>query len=354
MAGVGVTQYHAFDRGKLYRLTDSHWLPIVRGEYPFPFDWAIFGSNACNHACSWCMYRQNGEQFDRPGMLPRELYLRAVRDAARTGAKSIHFSGGGEPLLNPYAIEAMGLAGDLGLYVVLSTNGRFLTPEVASIVDRIRVSLNAGSEHQHWLTNHGGEGKGDWHEVLDAIRASAPKRKRDIGLAFAVDHHNYKELYWFCQLAADLGVDFVHIRPAFWYDKADDAATRAIMPEALTLCDGARHDFGDRLEIRAITDTFDNVWKDRAFTRCRAILSHITLTATGEFAVCQDRTDLRFGYDYKHGRAFEEIWGSKEHRALVESIVDPGVLASCPRCIFGPRNELIDAIETDAPRIDMV
>jgi MoaA/NifB/PqqE/SkfB family radical SAM enzyme len=347
-------KYHAFDRGKLYRLTDSHWLPITRGEYPFPFDWAIFGSNACNHSCSWCMYRQNREQFDQPGMLPRALYMRAVEDAARTGAKSIHFSGGGEPLLNPHTPDAIRLAGDRGVYAILSTNGRFLTPEIAGTVDRIRVSLNAGTEAQHFRTNHAAGGKSDWREILDAIGASAPSRKRDIGLAFAVDHHNFHEIYIFCQVAADLGVDFVHIRPAFWYDAADDAATRAIMPDALALSDQARRDFGERLEVRAITDTFANVWEQRSFSRCRAILSHITLTATGQFAVCQDRTDLRFGYGYKTGEAFESIWGGDEHRAMVESIVAPGKLEQCPRCIFGPRNEIIDAIERDDPRIDMV
>lgn len=356
MAGVAVTgdKYHAFDRGKLFRLTDSHWLPILRGEYPWPYDWSIYPSNACNHACSWCMFRQNREQFDNPGNLPRALMLRAVEDAARLGARMIHFAGGGEPLLNPHTLEALTLAHDRGLTNVLSTNGRFLTPAIAAVSHRIRVSLNAGSEHQHWLTNHAGEGRSDWREILDAIRQSAPARKRDIGLAFAVDHHNFREIYLFCQLAADLGVDFVHLRPAFWYDADDDAKTRAVMPDALELSDAARRDFGGKVEIRAITDNFDNIWAARTYDRCLAVLSHVTLTATGEFAVCQDRMDLRFGATYKTGTAFEDIWGSAEHRALVNSIVAPGVLEHCPRCVFNGRNEVLAALATDTPRIDMI
>jgi len=347
---------------------------IIAGEMPFPIDWHIFPSNKCNHKCVWCMYRQNGEQFNFAKILPREVLLRGVRDAARTGANLIHFSGGGEPLINKHTPEAMELAQALGrerpmgrrheLKIALSTNGRLLTPEIARLVDYIRVSLNAGTAEQHTATNHAGEGPGDWHTILENIAKAEPYARQDLGLGFVVDHLNYRDIYAFCEVAAKLfngrGTHvrqrFVHIRPAFYYDPTDDAATRACMPEALELCDKARRDFEGLVDIHALTDKFDGYWTPRSYTQCRAVLTGTTLRATGDFAVCQDRVDLTFGNvpSYKDGASFEDVWYSDEHRAVIASIYAGAELDTCPRCVWGGRNKRIDAWERDELRINLV
>ncbi len=84
----------------------------------------------------------------------------------------------------------------------------------------------------------------------------------------------------------------------------------------------------------------------------------MTLRATGDFAVCKDRTDLTFGHtpSYKRGATFEDVWHSDEHKAIVATIHDGegGALHACPRCVWGPRNKVIDAIEQDDLRIALV
>jgi pyruvate-formate lyase-activating enzyme len=240
---------HRFNSLKILRHYDR-LEAITRGEEPYPLDWHIYPSNVCNHKCTWCMFRQNGEQFDFRVILPREVLLRAVRDAARTGAKLIHFSGGGEPLINKATPEAMALAQELGVKVALSTNGRLLTPDIAKLVDYIRVSLNAGTPEQHHATNHGGDAGdvGDWHIILENIAKAAPYARQDLGLGFVVDYENYGDIEPFCAVAAALfgGQDteahqrFVHIRPGFYYDAEKDAKTRAVMPDAFAACERAK------------------------------------------------------------------------------------------------------------------
>lgn len=345
---------------------------IAAGEHPYPVDWHIFPSNKCNHKCTWCMYRQNGEQFDFPVLLPRETLLRAVGDAARTGATLIHFSGGGEPLINKHTIEAMRLAQalaserparELPLKIALSTNGRLLTPEVAGLVDYIRVSLNAGTAKQHTATNHAGDGPGDWDEIIQRIEACAPLARQDIGLGYVVDYENYGDIYEFCKIASRiLGQTspsrqrFVHIRPGFYYESAKDEATKAIMPEAFEASERAKRDFGHLIDIYAIAEKFDGYWTPRKFSKCRAVLTGTCLRATGDFAVCQDRTDLSFGAKYKRGTPFEDIWGSPEHLTMLARLHDGagGELPICPRCVWGGRNTLIDSIEADTLRIALV
>jgi sulfatase maturation enzyme AslB (radical SAM superfamily) len=307
------------------------------------------------------MFRQNGEQFDFPVILPRRTLLRFVEDAARLGGTVIQFEGGGEPLINKHTLDALRLANSLGIKTAMSTNGRLLTPAVASSVDYLRISLNAGTAEQHWKTNHGSDpnDRGDWDIIIDNIRRSAPARRQDIGLAFVLDADNYGDIPAFVDLAAELDADFVHIRPAFHYDPVDDARVRAVMPQALALCQASQEAHaGERLKIFAITEKFEGYWTPRTYHACRAVWTGVTLRATGDFAVCKDRTDLVWGHapSYQGGAAFEDCWHSDERRMLIARIHDGegGELSACPRCVWGPRNTLIDAIETDEMRIDLI
>lgn len=361
-----MTDLHRFNNLKL--LTHPDRLDtIVAGGCPFPIDWHIYPSNICNHACSWCMFRQNGEQANYAVKLPRDLLLRAVFDAAETGATLIHFSGGGEPLLNRHTLEALQYAQRLSdaaggtprqrLRVAMSTNGALLTPEVAALVDYLRISLNAGTAAQHTHTNHGGQPghPGDWDAILARIAEALPHARGDVGLGFVVDHENYRDILPFCREAALLGVHFVHIRPAFYYEAELDAAVRAAMPDALKLCQTAQWELRSHpLKIFALSDKFDGYWSPRTYHACRAVLTGVCLRATGDFAVCQDRTDLTFGGAYRTGTPFREIWGSDEHRAVVARIHDGAELDRCPRCVWNRRNQIIDAWERDDLRIALV
>lgn len=328
---------------------------IAAGELPYPIDWHIYPSNICNHSCSWCMFRQNNEQFDHRVMLSRDLLLKAVDDAARTGAVLIHFSGGGEPLLNKYTWEAVERASEHGISVALSTNGSHLDKEIVKNVDFIRVSLNAGTKEQHNKTNHANDGRSDWEKIIANIKDVVPYKKRDIGLAFVVDFDNVGDIYNFCSISVDCGVDFVHIRPAFWYDSDKNLLTRGAMPLAIEQSERAKKDFGDKLKIFTITEKFEGFWTPRIYNKCYAVSTGICLTATGDFAVCQDRTDLRFGKAYSEGALFEDVWHSEEHRKLIESIVSPGELSKCPRCVWNKRNEIIQEVFVkDEMRLDLV
>lgn len=335
---------------------------ITRGEEPYPIEWVVYPSNVCNHKCVFCIFRQNGEQFgENRVILPGSLLMRFVEDAARLKGSVIQFEGGGEPLINKHTPAALSRANELGIKTAMSTNGRLLSPEIAATVDYIRVSLNAGTAEQHWRTNHGADvtDKGDWDIIVDNIRRSVPHKRKDIGLAFVIDPGNYRDILPFCYLAAELGVDFVHIRPAFYYEPDTDAQVRALMPVALDLCNQARAELeGHPLKIYALTDKFEGYWTPRQYHNCRAVWTGAVLRATGDFAVCKDRPDLVWGRQpsYKAGASFEDCWHSDEHRQLIAQIHDGdgGHLSACPRCVFHQRNVLLSAIDTDELRIDLV
>ncbi len=341
----------------------------TNNRFPFPLDWHIYPSNVCNHKCTWCMFRQPAGGAGTPEQdirvqLPDDVLFRAVSDAGETGAQLVHFSGGGEPLLHRQTLAAMEQAKGLRLTVALSTNGRLLTPAVASKCDHLRVSLNAGTAKQHHKTNHAGDpnDRGDFDEIIERVRESAQYAAGDVGLGFVVDHENLYDILPFVKLAVEIlkpvngRQRFVHIRPAFYFDSEKDKQVRAFMPYILKLCDEAREKYGGRgVEIHAVTSGFDGYWTPRSYQSCKAILTGICLRATGDFAVCQDRTDLTFGAGYRHGQPFREIWGSPEHLAVVDTIVQHGELERCPRCVWNGRNEMLnDLMHNDRVRWKMV
>ena len=355
--------YHRFQSMKLLAYAERSLLPITRGEMPYPIDWTIYPSNACNHKCTWCLYRQPApdghiEQIDNRVLLPREVLMRAVNDAYHHDAVMIHFAGGGEPLVHTATYDALCLAQQHNLRVALSTNGSLLTPEIAEQVDYLRISLNAGTPEQHWRTNHESDpnARTDWYEILARIKAAARTKRKDIGLGFVVDHENYQDIEPFCAVSVDCGVDFVHIRPAFYYDAEQNARVRAIMPTALAACERAKLAHGERVRIFAITEKFDGYWSERTYHQCRAVLTGICLRATGDFAVCQDRTDLTFGHSpsYLNGADFASVWHSSEHKDVIAKIHDGAELDKCPRCVWNKRNEIIDAVARDDFRLALI
>ena len=109
-------------------------------------------------------------------------------------------------------------------------------------------------------------------------------------------------------------------------------------------------------DIFAISEKFDGYWTPRTYHACQAVHTGVCLRATGDFAVCQDRTDLTFGSAYRDGATFEEVWHSDERASLIARIHDGagGELSACPRCVWNKRNELIAAWERDDLRIALV
>jgi GTP 3',8-cyclase len=294
---------------------------IAKGNLPYPVIWHIYPTNICNHNCSFCIMKSE----HGIATLPKEILFKAIEDANITEAKTIHFSGGGEPLLHKDIVEVINYAKKYGLKVALSTNGTFLTQEIYDLVDFPRVSLNAGTKEVHEKLM----GAKTFDLIVENLRKLKDRKK--MGLAFVLTYHNVKDIISFCQLADILEVGFVHIRPAYL---KDDGKTRAIMEEANEYVAQAKRYF-QKLDIYAMNDKFDGYWNERKYDKCRATPMNVVLKANGRFIPCQDRLDLEFG-DYKN-QTFKGIWKSEEHKILINNIN----MDICPRCVMTKTNEII-------------
>jgi len=299
---------------------------ILRGKFESPVVLHVYPTNLCNSNCNFCIMKQ--EQMNQVS-LSEDIFQRLIDSANSMGIKSIHVSGGGEPTLYPHLHHVQKFEG----FKVLSTNGIALTPGLASMFNRVRVSLNAGTAQTHRLITrtHGFE---QIVKNIQEVKLWCCK-KVVLGLGFVLSYDNWQDVFPFCKLADELRVDFVHIRPAYFRDKEQDEKVRAIIEPAYHLCEAARKLTKTRLF--SISEKFEGYWSERQYKRCLASPLHGVVTATGELIVCQD-VFIRFG-DLYH-LTLEDIWGSEEHKRAIAEID----IEDCPRCVMNKPNEIMEHV----------
>ena len=183
---------------------------LERGEYVPPITVEIDPSNKCMLKCGFCMFENYRECSNE--LLDFDIYTSLLHDLQ--GTKSITFTGGGEPLMNPNFNKMAKLAKNWGFQIGLVTNG-VLLDRVENPEDFlfIRVSLDAHNAEDYKKV----KGVDYFDRVIENV-AGAIKRNKIIGLSYVVCPDNNKDLYKAEDLATKLGVAYLQIKPAYIND----------------------------------------------------------------------------------------------------------------------------------------
>jgi sulfatase maturation enzyme AslB (radical SAM superfamily) len=182
----------------------------------------------CNHNCPWCFTRPFREH-EKASILHLSEYLKTFK---KNGGVSVHFSGGGEPLLfKPFRIQykefdnltLLEFTNKLQLATGLITNGLLLDelPPVSYLnyLAFIRISLDATDATTH-AKRHGCP-IGDFSRIIKSVANLLKIRGKAvtpaIGLSFIIDPNNnqfteVKEILALKKLITVLKVDFVQLK----------------------------------------------------------------------------------------------------------------------------------------------
>lgn len=109
----------------------------LKGKRPLLGQLDIELTERCNNRCIHCLI--NLPEDDREAQareMDTAFVLELLRQAADLGCMAVRFTGG-EPLLRPDFPELYLAAHRLGMQVILFTNGRLITPELASLLARV-------------------------------------------------------------------------------------------------------------------------------------------------------------------------------------------------------------------------
>ena len=111
--------------------------PLFGGKGPLLGHLDIELTERCNNACMHCYINLPAHDAQAARReLTADQWKDILRQAADLGALSVRLTGG-EPLLRPDFVEIYLCARRLGLKVVLFTNGRLITPELADLLARV-------------------------------------------------------------------------------------------------------------------------------------------------------------------------------------------------------------------------
>lgn len=209
--------------------------------------------DTCNHQCPWCFtrpYRGNELADCQP-------IADTLRAFSESGGISVHFSGGGEPLLwKPIRQPQNALGGktilefasELGLYSGLITNGLLLDQlpplERVPLLAFVRVSLDSidsvGHAQRHACSEQ------EFPKIIDALRNLVIDRQRKltpgIGVSVIVDPSRsqfiaLREFQALADLASNIGLDFVQIKHVHSSDEAGAEAHMRRIADIVAGCD---------------------------------------------------------------------------------------------------------------------
>jgi len=163
-----------------------------------PITMEAWTSLACNARCLNCTYSQNDAKrdFERSGerlFSDISVIQKILHDFANAGVRSIIWTGGGEPTLNPELVQTVYATKAAGLKWGLFTNGMALSEGLIKNLLKadpsfLRISVNAGTQEGH---NHEYRTSSSCFSLVKRnaiIAASATEASnRCVGLGYALD-----------------------------------------------------------------------------------------------------------------------------------------------------------------------
>jgi pyruvate-formate lyase-activating enzyme len=289
---------------------------LLAGEPCPPVTVELDLTNRCGHACPECA----GGKVDPTAALDTIEALDYVHQIRDLGAKGLILTGGGEPLAHPDCAAVATEAARVGLDVGLITNGGLLDDDsIATLVaccTWIRVSLDAGEEHQYRRVH--GRGGGEFRRVLARI-AALGQRKQDagpdctIGVGYLLDAGNLAGAPVLAAQLADMpGVDYLQLRPFH------GRATPLAATWALAAC--ARYQSATFHVVSS--DQKYGVQPGRDYTRCAAAEVCAVIAADSSMPLCcHYRGDAAFSLGHLRGGAtVAELWYAPRHRELLDGM----------------------------------
>lgn len=172
-----------------------------------PITCEIDPSNRCQNNCSFCMYKDYRARC--PVDMPLEMFCALIDDLQKIGVKSITFTGGGEPLMNPHFNAMATIAHECDFKLGLITNGIAIDKVESEKFEFIRVSIDAATSK----TYKNIKGTNAFDKVIDNLKLPL---SCDVGLSFVVCDKNRHEINLVQQLIRDMPwVKYIQIKPEY-------------------------------------------------------------------------------------------------------------------------------------------
>ncbi len=281
-----------------------------------PITMRIKPTNICNHACSYCSYKNDSRpdlQINFKTQIPKDKMIEIANDIVDIGVKGIIFSGGGEPLIYPYLLDILKILHEGNIKFATLTNGSLLTGEISKMFAKygtwIRISMDGWDDESY---AHYRKIKGEFTKIMRNIAEfKSYKGKCILSIVLIIDQFNFSKVYEMIVNLKHVGADSVKISPVII--SADMEKNREYHKTIKTIVQNQVINAIDKL-----TDNSFEIWSsypdlDRKFTKdydwCPySQLFPIIGADLGVYA-CHDKAyTLKGKIDSLKNQSFKEMW----------------------------------------------
>lgn len=321
------------NKNYIKNLLNDNWFKVP------PISCEIDPTNYCNHNCIWCMYEDfrgiNNMSITRKDM------KRIIRQLGLMKCKSVTFTGGGEPLVNKSVMhDAFKDVIDNNMKCGLVTNGLLVDEyyhEILSNCTFIRYSVDASNAYTHSLL-HNTDSR-DFERITRSIQTISVD-VLDVGMAFLVHPLNYTEVYDFCRLGYDLGVNYVEFRPVLMEGLK---LNNKIVDSVLSQIEQSKCMEDNDFRIFTRLGRFDEqLGKDKGFIECLSTpLVMVIASDYNVYLCCQTRGDKNYILGNYGIDSLQDIWNGPIRKEIVRDIN----VSKCLPCRYKNYNVLLEQLK---------
>ncbi len=349
-----------------------------------PINVEIDPSNACNHSCPFCisghihLSKYKGTEYFNRQIMSKDILMRLVKDLSKTKIKSISWTGGGEPTMNPHLKDAIEYLRDnsqieMGMFSNGSMLSKFnLFETVVTSLTWIRISLDSGKSENYdklRVTNS----NNNFDVVMKNIKKLIDHKKKikskiTIGVGFVISKENYEEILDFANLFKDLDVDYCQYKPEVIQIETNESVDKKeqIPPEfwakkIIKLLDQASSILGNKFQCNSykLKDLIvhKNKKYGREYKQCLGSQFQPCIGADGEVYVCPShRGHKERSYGNLKKNTFSEIWSDMNKRSCVmKQIESKEKFSMCSQlCKPHESNKVIWKIKNNLHRHDLI
>jgi wyosine [tRNA(Phe)-imidazoG37] synthetase (radical SAM superfamily) len=301
-------------------------------------------SNACNHACNFCLSsyihfdeHKGTETFSR-ALMPREMLMSICEDFVEMGVRAVNWTGGGEPTLNKHLKEAIEYCGQHGIKMGMFTNGTLFDKwdMFDTMVDNmtwVRISVDAG-KRKTYNNIRRAKGKQDWNRMVENLTKlievnNAKGKKIDIGVGYVISPDTYHEIVDFAKFFKDFDLMYCQYKPEIII-REDGGQQRDIefwRDQVQPLLNEAREILGNKYQVNGykLEDlAMDRKKFGRNYKRCLGSQVSPCIGADGHVYVCTNHRGWKqysYGCLYD-GKRFKDIWKDIASREQVMNKIE--------------------------------
>lgn len=311
--------------------------------YTAPILVEVDPSNACNHACSFCLSSyihfekyKGTETFDR-SMMSEEVLMNLCKDFVKMGVRAINWTGGGEPTLNKHLKEAIQYCGQNGIKMGMFTNGTLfdkwdMYETLVEHMTWVRISVDAGTKETYNGVRRA-RGNQDWDGMVYNLSKlievnNKSDKKIDIGVGYVISPDTYKEIVDFANFFKDFDLSYCQYKPEIVI-REDGGQQRSLefwKNEVQPRLEEAKSILGDKYQVNGYK--FEDLAMDREkfgrhYKKCLGSQVSPCVGADGHVYVCTNHRGWKqYSYGNLYETSFEKIWSDLSRRQEVMHLIE--------------------------------